>query len=184
MLAMPSLLNLIPHPATPCPALERIEVRVSRGVDGSLELGFVLHGDPAQLSIPPVRSPGPADELWHHTCCEAFVGVRGDAAYREFNFSPSGQWAAYAFSDYRQRDESVTPAGEPTIGRRLLPGRLELFSHVPAELLPPPQSTLQLGLSAVIETLDGHLSYWALAHPAPRPDFHHRGGHTQALAPL
>ena len=29
------------------------------------------------------------------------------------------------------------------------------------------------GLSAVIETIDGAISYWALAHPAEKPDFHH-----------
>ena len=31
----------------------------------------------------------------------------------------------------------------------------------------------RIGLSAVIETTDGALSYWALAHPAEKPDFHH-----------
>jgi hypothetical protein len=30
-----------------------------------------------------------------------------------------------------------------------------------------------LGLSAVIEDLDGVLSYWALRHPPGKPDFHH-----------
>ena len=28
-------------------------------------------------------------------------------------------------------------------------------------------------LSAVIETTDGAMSYWALAHPSAKPDFHH-----------
>ena len=36
-------------------------------------------------------------------------------------------------------------------------------------------------MSAVIETDDGRLSYWALAHPAPQPDFHHRAGWTARL---
>jgi hypothetical protein len=30
-----------------------------------------------------------------------------------------------------------------------------------------------LGLSAVIEEANGRLSYWALAHPPGKPDFHH-----------
>lgn len=34
---------------------------------------------------------------------------------------------------------------------------------------------LRLALCAVIEASDGSLSYWALAHPADRPDFHHPG---------
>ena len=43
---------------------------------------------------------------------------------------------------------------------------------------------LRLGASAVIETADGALSYWALAHPAGRPDFHHADGFALDLAPL
>jgi hypothetical protein len=31
----------------------------------------------------------------------------------------------------------------------------------------------RLGLSAVIEEAGGRQSYWALAHPQGRPDFHH-----------
>ena len=30
--------------------------------------------------------------------------------------------------------------------------------------------------AAVVEETDGRLSYWALTHPAERPDFHHRDG--------
>ena len=32
---------------------------------------------------------------------------------------------------------------------------------------------IALGLSAVIEEADGNVSYWALAHPPGKPDFHH-----------
>jgi hypothetical protein len=35
---------------------------------------------------------------------------------------------------------------------------------------------LLLGLSAVIEETSGAKSYWALAHPPGRPDFHHADG--------
>ena len=31
----------------------------------------------------------------------------------------------------------------------------------------------QLGLSAVLEEVDGTKSYWALAHPEDKPNFHH-----------
>ena len=36
----------------------------------------------------------------------------------------------------------------------------------------PSGSQLQIGLSAVVEDTHGALSYWALAHPSARPDFH------------
>ena len=44
-------------------------------------------------------------------------------------------------------------------------------------------AALRLGASAVIETRDGVLSYWALPHPAARPDFHAAGGFTLRLDP-
>ena len=34
---------------------------------------------------------------------------------------------------------------------------------------------LRLGLAAVIEDKAQVLSYWALKHPAEKPDFHHAG---------
>jgi hypothetical protein len=34
-------------------------------------------------------------------------------------------------------------------------------------------SPLHLGLSAVLEATNGDKSYWALAHPPGKPDFHH-----------
>ena len=30
------------------------------------------------------------------------------------------------------------------------------------------------GITTVIQTLDGNLSYWALTHPGPEADFHRR----------
>lgn len=103
------------------------------------------------------------------------MAVAGSPAYREFNFSPSGQWAAYAFSDYRQRAESRTPSVAPTIALRRFPDRLELEATLAPALLPEGVN-LELGLNAVIEAADGRLSYWALKHPAGAPDFHLRKG--------
>jgi hypothetical protein len=41
---------------------------------------------------------------------------------------------------------------------------------------------LALGLSVVVEEVDGGMSYWALAHPPGRPDFHHRAGFALEVA--
>jgi hypothetical protein len=41
---------------------------------------------------------------------------------------------------------------------------------------------LRVGLSAVIEANDGTLSYWALKHPAAKPDFHHPDSFVLELA--
>jgi len=37
----------------------------------------------------------------------------------------------------------------------------------------PSNGPWRLGLSAVIEEAGGGRSYWALAHPPGKPDFHH-----------
>ncbi len=39
-----------------------------------------------------------------------------------------------------------------------------------------------VGLAAVIEETNGRLSYWALAHPPGKPDFHHLDGFALALS--
>lgn len=181
-------LTLRPHPATPAPVVRCIEVLADRRADGHLELAWCLRGDMARLLIPEPRTPDCTDGLWEHTCFEAFVGVAGDAAYREFNFSPSGQWASYAFSGYRQPDQAIVRFSPPQIIARLFAGRLEIEAVIAPRDLPPTAATatLQLGLAAVVEaadTVDGCHSYWALRHPAALPDFHHRDGFALELLP-
>ncbi|MDO9253331.1 MAG: DOMON-like domain-containing protein [Rhodoferax sp.] len=187
-------LALTCHPATPCPLDLRLSVALV--VAGSeTGAGWLLHyritGDTAGLLLPPPSAPGPADDLWQHTCFEAFVACDGEPAYREFNFSPSGQWAAYRFSAERVRDpsaEAAAPAWAPELEFLEQPQSLDLQVWLPREALPDASAgaSLILGLSAVLETLDGQLSYWALHHPAERPDFHHRAGlvHKPDLPPF
>jgi hypothetical protein len=148
------------HSTTPCAALRGIEVFVQPQAR-RLRLRYVLEGDIDRLRIPP-RS---ADPLWRHTCCELFLMQVGGKSYRELNFSPSGEWAAYEFSRYREGGPLAVP--DPGIQVRRAPGRLELEAAVDSP------GKLRLGLSAVVEALDGSLSYWALRHAPGRPDFHH-----------
>lgn len=174
---------LVRHPASPqVPALS-LHAWVWPSTKSPVT-GWCFHyelvGDVAAVRFPAPQAPTQADGLWHHTCFEAFVGLRGDAAYREFNFSPSGQWAHYSFSDQRQRDpqtETALQAFAPTIACRSADNTFFLQAWVPAAAWPTarPGESLELGLSAVIETLDGAVSHWALHHPRPQPDFHHRG---------
>lgn len=137
-----------------------------------------------KLSIPAPQPPGPADGLWQHTCFEVFLGVPGEPQYREYNFSPSGQWAVYAFRAWRERDEAFSPAAAPEIACTQDGDTLVLEAHVPAELLPtvPAGADLQVSLSAVIERKDGRLEYWALRHAAAQPDFHARDTFVLTLA--
>ena len=172
-------LQLVSHPSTPASIVRSLEAELSWQKSGDLLIAYCLRGDMIRLRIP---SEGPnerTDLLWEHTCFEAFIGVRDDRRYREFNFSPSGQWAIYDFSDYRQRVGGDDRIAAPSITARLFAGRLELEARIPAAALPPNtgDALWEIGLSAVIEsadTVDGELSYWALRHPGQRPDFHHR----------
>jgi hypothetical protein len=170
---------LICHPATPAPVVRSLEARISTKPDGSLDITYCLRGDIIRLRVPEELAPERVDQLWEHTCFEAFIGVRGETGYREFNFSPSGHWAAYAFMDYREPEEVLPEIDTPRIVARRTAGRLEIDVTLPPLALPPNpgKAPLQIGLSAVIEeadTVDGSHSYWALRHPCERPDFHHR----------
>jgi hypothetical protein len=160
------------HPDSRCAALRGIEAAVRRGAGGELQLRYILEGEIERLRIPAPRAARAADRLWQHTCCELFVARDGASAYREFNFSPSGEWAAYAFVRYREGAALAIP--DPRIALKRDPRRLELTAAVPAE--PGP---LKIGLSVVVE--EAQLSYWAIRHPAGKPDFHHPGSFALSL---
>jgi hypothetical protein len=146
-------------------------------------LTYVVDADLDKLRVPPPRPPRAADGLWRHTCCEAFVALAGASAYHEFNFSPSGEWAAYAFQHYREGRRLLGEGEEPRIAVRYVGDRLELDAAVPLARLSWEHAggRLALALSAVIEEADGALSYWALAHPPGKPDFHHPDAFVLAL---
>lgn len=170
--------SLLCHPSTPCGLPLEVLVSLSQTAT-TLALRFELHGEIDRIRVPAQSKAGPADGLWQHTCMELFVAQPGFPAYREFNFSPSGQWAAYCFEDERQRSlkaEQTHPLASPDIGRQKEEGILfALAISLPASALPESSDALLLGLSVVLERDDGHLSYWALHHPrSDRPDFHHR----------
>ena len=68
------------------------------------------------------------------------------------------------------------------IGLQFGADELALQATVPCAAFPDLTAPLRLGLSAVLEGDDGKLHYWALAHPASRPDFHHPLSRCVALA--
>lgn len=180
---MPSSLvrtvTLAPHPDSRSEAVRGIEARVARMPGGMLAVTYVLAGSLGRLRLPRPRLPARAEKLWQHTCCEIFVACKGLPAYHEFNFSPSGEWAAYKFARYRVR----APQGEEVNDEELDPQiivhdvaeKLELNALIRLDRLSPAhsQAALSVALAAVIEDQDGVLSYWALKHPPGPPDFHH-----------
>ena len=136
---------------------------------GALAVNFKLDADFDRLRIPPRRPRRFKDGLWRHTCFEVFVATRS-RAYREYNFSPSGEWATYAFRSYRKRTATHLRRPRFHVHRHGLVATIEARGRV------------KIGLCAVIEEKNGALSYWALRHPQGKPDFHHRRAFAMDLA--
>ena len=163
------------HPESRCVAATRVEVDVARPNAGSLLLSYVVHGDIGALRLPPVTASARGDELWQHTCFEAFVGTAAGAAYYEFNFAPSTRWAAYRFDSYRNGMRVATEIGAPRIEVQAASERCTLRAALNLDALSglPSDAGWRLGLAAITEDTGGAKSYWALAHPPGKPDFHH-----------
>ena len=171
-------MRLAPHAETTQDAVRKVHARVRRDPGGMLALTFGLEGDLSRLRIPGAAEHRRGHELWRHTCFEAFVARDGDAAYHEFNLSPSREWAVYAFRSYRDGGPLDDDRLAPSIVVRRDSGRLDLDALVPLDGLSSSHrhDALRLALSAVLEADDGTLSYWALRHPPGSPDFHHAEG--------
>src|ERR1051325_5247358 len=163
------------HPDSTCVAATRIEVDVARPGSGNLALSYVLHGNVTELRLPPVTPPARSHALWQHTCFEVFVGTTAGAAYYEFNFAPSTQWAAYRFTGHRSGMRVATEIGAPRIETQSAPDRYALRASFHMDELSglPRDLGWRLGLAAITEDARGGKSYWALAHPPGKADFHH-----------
>lgn len=163
------------HALTRGGPVHTVVAQVCRMPRGMLTVTYTIEGAIDRVCVPIARAPRRVDALWQHTCCELFVRREGSASYHEFNFAPSGEWAAYEFESYRQGRAPLNEGLNPNV--TALGGRYNLIvtAAVPLERLSADhvRSALDIAISTVIEAEDGSLSYWALAHPAGKPDFHH-----------
>jgi hypothetical protein len=167
---------LVCHPDTPCATVLELTADVARNEYEQLIIRFVARGKVGDILIPPpARYVARADNLWQTTCFEAFVHATKGNGYFEFNFSPSTAWAAYRFSAYRTNMESIA-LDPPHFDVEIPAGALELTVVVDLSCVAhlAPDQIWSLALSAVIEDRTGAKSYWALAHPPGKPDFHHK----------
>jgi hypothetical protein len=166
------MLPLKHHPDDTCDAVTRIEVEVARR-ESLLELRYLVTGKVDDVRLPSFGTPVRADELWQHTCFEAFIRAPGEGSYVELNFAPSGEWAAYRFARYRGGRSDAEPVPlrlETQPGDRSYELRASYMLDLPA------QTPWELNLTTIIEESNGRKSYWALAHPPGKADFHHDDG--------
>lgn len=173
------------HPDSRPGAATKIEVLILRPRPGILALDYVVTGKTIELSLPSVTASSRTDELWQHTCFEAFVRAPSGGTYYEFNFVPSTQWAAYEFTGYRDGMRVVSEMSPPRIEVQTDEKFFRLRASLDLNRLPglPGDACWHLGASAVIEETGGEKSFWALAHPPGKADFHHREGFTCVLEP-
>lgn len=201
------VVQLVPHPDMPAKAVPNVTCSLSWQDPGHWVASFIVGAPPEALALPAAVFPARADGLWQRTCFELFLRDPATGGYLEFNFSPSGEWAAYQFDGYRTGMRALSLA-DPWItstrreqfnagmGARLaaigldpasIGTMLSIPMPAPPEAPAPNQYALiahledvgladapfrELAITAVIEESDGTKSYWALAHPAGKPDFH------------
>jgi hypothetical protein len=168
--------NLMPHPST-LPGITDLKVwatvehAASLAAVATTNIWYGVGAPVERFVVPAATEPKRADELWKTTCFEAFLRPLREEGYREWNFAPSGKWAAYDFTSTRTGMREAE-AADPYI-------RVEdnfTWWALGASIAVPADENWELGLSAVLEEKDGTKSYWALAHPnADKPDFHDPG---------
>src|SRR6478735_10962800 len=155
---------LVRHPDTPPGAIRLVEAELMR-VPGGAIATFRAVGDISRMVMPPPAGAVPTDGLWKSTCFELFVTGEGPA-YREYNFSPSSAFAAYAFDGYRSGMQPIPAPTEIEFVRD--PNSMTLIAKIESEFPEP----AFVGLTAVIEETDGAIRYWSTAFAPGKPDFH------------
>lgn len=159
--------SLIPHPDHLPLGVRGVAVDVRVDGDGRASLSYVVDGAEA-VTWPAPASPVRTDRLWQATCFELFLMFDDEEHYVEFNFSPSGAWAAYAFDGYRDGMADLPRDRVPRVSR------IADGVAVDCDLGGLPHGELLMSLTAVIEEVGGRRSFWALRHAPGAPDFHHR----------
>lgn len=173
------------HPLSRNAAVTRIDVAAARVHPSQLRLTYKVTGRIGDLLLPEPGPPERADNLWQHTCLEAFLKPAPTPDYLEFNFAPSLRWAAYRFDAYREGMRQAEPLAPPRM-KSACDGLTTLSLDVVLSLDTlgvADAGSWRLGLAAVIEEKSGNKSYWALTHPQDKPDFHHDAGFALDLPP-
>ena len=162
------------HPDSPGGVAFRVEAELAPLGAGCLRLSYSVTGPLADLHLPPATAAARTDALWEHTCFEAFIGAAPGGGYYELNFAPSTQWAAFWLSRYRSGMEAAREIDDPAIAVQSSPERYSLQAVLDLDRLSRlPHAVWRLGVSAVLDDVNGRKSYWALVHPPGKPDFHH-----------
>src|SRR6185437_10246771 len=107
------------------------------------------------------------------------LAYRATGRIADLVLAPSSEWAAYGFSGYREGMATLElPTPRIQVRRGDEAFELDVVVDLAGFLAP---DVWRLAISAVIEERSGAKSYWALAHPDGRPDFHAEAGFVARL---
>ncbi len=164
---------LLPFPTEKSTPKIEIQVAVARN-HTLLSLVYRCTGDLHTVLFPTIpQFPLRQDNLWKHTCFEAFIRCDNVPFYWELNCSPNGNWNLYYFNDYRRMNsiEEKIPHIETQFEYKM---EQEFIATITLDLAPilSAEKVLTLNLATIIENMNGEMGYFALAHPIHKPDFH------------
>lgn len=173
--------RLVPFPDSEPPAIQ-ITGQVARK-QNLLSVQYFLTGNTEDLLIPEaLLQPKRKDNLWTATCLEFFLAIQHLPHYWEFNLSPSGDWNVFRMDAYRRigfRQEVLIQRMQFEVRRDT--DCLSITGAVDLSPIIEPGMQIQAGIASVVQTRDGHETYWALVHPDREPDFHLRDSFILAL---
>jgi hypothetical protein len=170
---------LVPHKSgatQACTVLARVEL-----LPGAVRFEYRLAGATSQVAIPRRAAPRRAGRLWEHTCFEAFVAPAGGVRYFELNFSPSTEWAAYAFDGYRDGMRPHALSRDPQLTVAAADDELHVTAAVELAAFAGAAWPWRIGLTAVVADRAGRRAYFALEHLREKPDFHDAAAFTVLL---
>ncbi len=142
---------------------------------GLLDVHYALQGDLTQVLFPSaVDSPGRKFALWEATCLEFFIAIVGQADYWEFNLAPNGNWQVFHLTDYREGLKDEAAINYLPFVVKQDEQRLQLDLSIDLTSLFPPDTKLEMAITAVMQASTAEYSYWAVQHGGEKADFHRR----------
>lgn len=176
------LFSLIPFETSNSPAIT-IAGRISRQ-NNLLALHYSLTGDVDCIMLPPpAMKPSRRHELWKATCFEFFLARKDQPQYWEVNLSPSGDWNMYQMDAYRRigfREESRIQ--QLQVQARKENERFTLDTAADLNPIFSQDEPVEASITAIIQSINGTETYWALTHTGPQADFHLRQSFILELA--
>lgn len=152
--------------------------------NNTLTIRCFIRGETETILLPePSSHPSRQDDLWRATCLEFFLAFPEEPSYWEFNMSPSGDWNIYHMDEYRRvgfRQETLMERLPFSVQEEA--GCILVEASVDLNPITSREHPVQVGIASVIQTKDGHETYWALFHPQSQADFHTRESFILLLA--